>query len=258
MTMKTLCYTFSVLSLIITGCGDSGAAESVNTSDEPMETKSESPAKVKVEQDQEVNYETVKYPSELIPDGYLIYDRIGGDLNKDGIGDSVFILKKIDENNIVTNNYDEVVDRNRRGIMIFLNQNGLWNLTVKNMSCFSSENEEGGIYYPPQLTAVIKKGNLYLEYEHGRYGYWSYTFRLKDSDFELIGYDWSDNYGPIIQSETSINFLTKRKLFRENINQDTELGGNEIFEETWSDIELDVLLKLSEIVDFDELVVNQQ
>jgi hypothetical protein len=36
------------------------------------------------------------------------------------------------------------------------------------------------------------------------------------------------------------------------VNQEAE-GGDEVFEETWSNIEVKKLLKLSEISDFDEL-----
>ena len=53
-------------------------------------------------------------------------------------------------------------------------------------------------------------------------------------------------------SETSINFLTRKKLIKENINKNDE-GGEENFKETWSDIEIGNLIKLSEIKDFDGL-----
>ena len=68
----------------------------------------------------------------------------------------------------------------------------------------------------------------------------------------MIGYDES-NGGAIVRSEVSINFLTKKKLTRENINQDARQGGDEIFEETWENIEIDHLIRLSEIKDIDEL-----
>ena len=66
----------------------------------------------------------------------------------------------------------------------------------------------------------------------------------------MIGYDES-NGGAVVSSELSINFL-KKKLTRENINEDSQ-GGDEIFEETWENIEIDHLIKLSEIKDIDEL-----
>ena len=56
----------------------------------------------------------------------------------------------------------------------------------------------------------------------------------------------------MIEEETSINFLIKRKLVRKNTNQNAE-GGDEIFKETWSNIEIANLINLSEIESFDEL-----
>ena len=46
--------------------------------------------------------------------------------------------------------------------------------------------------------------------------------------------------------------MTKKKLTKENTNENAE-GGDEIFKENWNDIEIDNLIKLSEIKDFDEL-----
>ncbi len=42
---------------------------------------------------------------------------------------------------------------------------------------------------------------------------------------------------------------------RENINNEDE-GGDEIFKETWSNIKIENLIKLSDIKDFDELEMN--
>ena len=46
----------------------------------------------------------------------------------------------------------------------------------------------------------------------------------------MIGYDSSDNYGPIVNTETSINFLTKKKVTKTNTNENEE-SGDEVFEE---------------------------
>ena len=75
--------------------------------------------------------------------------------------------------------------------------------------------------------------------------------------FELIGYDSSDNYGPIVNTETSINFLTKKKVTKTNTNKNTE-SGDEVFEEKTEKIKVDKLIQLSEIKDFDELEIRNQ
>lgn len=190
-------------------------------------------------------------PTDFLPQGFGIFEKINGDLNKDGIEDCVLIIKGTDKNQIITDEYRGQLDRNRRGIIVLFNKNGHYELAVKNHDCFSSENEDGGVYFAPQLTIEIKNGNLYFHYGHGRYGHWKYTFRYQNSDFELIGYDQSDKRGPIVVKETSINFLSKKKLTKEIIKVAAE--GQEIFKETWKEIPLNVLIKLSEIKDFADL-----
>ena len=193
-----------------------------------------------------------KEPPDFIPKGYTEFEKYFGDLNKDGLEDCVLIIKKTDSTNVVMNRFDKKVDRNRRGIIVlFKNANG-YELADKNLECFSSENEDGGVYFAPELWIEIKDNKLYIHYGHGRYGYWKYTFRFQKSNFELIGYDSSSNRGPVTNRETSINFLTKKKLTKESTNENAE-GGDEIFKENWNDIEIDNLIKLSEIKDFDEL-----
>ncbi|MBG26780.1 MULTISPECIES: hypothetical protein [Croceibacter] len=193
-----------------------------------------------------------KEPSDFIPKGYTEFKKYSGDLNNDGLEDCVLIIKKTDSANVVINRFDKKVDRNRRGIIVlFKNANG-YELADKNLECFSSENEDGGVYFAPELWIEIKDNKLYIHYGHGRYGYWKYTFRFQKSNFELIGYDSSSNRGPVTNRETTINFLTKKKLTKENTNENAE-GGDEKFKETWYSIEIDNLIKLSEIKDFDEL-----
>ncbi|MCD8416050.1 hypothetical protein LNI89_11880 [Tenacibaculum dicentrarchi] len=191
-------------------------------------------------------------PTDFIPKGYVEFEKYFGDLNKDGLDDCVLIIKKTDTTNIVINRFDKKVDRNRRGIIVLFKSKNGYQLADNNYNCFSSENEDGGVYFPPDLWIEIKEEKLYVHYGHGRYGYWEYTFRFQNSNFELIGYDSSSNRGPVTNRETSINFLTKKKLIKENTNENAE-GGDEKFKETWNNIEIDKLIKLSEIKDFDEL-----
>ena len=109
------------------------------------------------------------------------------------------------------------------------------------------------------MSLEIKKGNLYVHYAHGRYGYWFYTFRLKKSDFDLIGYDSSNDMSGTVLSYTSINFLTKKKLIKRNINQNGEIDESldEIFEEKTEKIHINTIFKLSEIKDFDEFSIDE-
>jgi hypothetical protein len=201
---------------------------------------------------EESTIDVKKEISDFIPKNYVPFDTIKGDFNKDGLEDCILIIKGTDKSKIIQDEYRGELDRNRRGIIALLNKNGGYELAVKNYDCFSSENEDGGVYYAPELYIEVKNGKLYVDYAHGRYGYWKYTFRYQNSDFELIGYDASSNHGPVILTETSINFLTRKKIVNQNVNENT-YDGDEIFEKTETKIARTKLLKLSEIKDFDEL-----
>lgn len=198
-------------------------------------------------------------PSDFLPKGYVVFEKIIGDLNKDSIDDCVLIIKGTDTSKILTDEDRGKSDRNRRGIIILFNNKGHCELAVNNYDCFSSENEDGGVYYAPELTVEIKYGKLYIHFGHGRYGYWQYTFRFQNSDFELVGYDtgYKSNFDSDWNTfdEESINFLIKRKLVREVIKVDSV--GKETYKETWENIIVNKLIKLSEIKDFDELDVDQ-
>jgi hypothetical protein len=197
-----------------------------------------------------------KNVEDFIPEGHVLFEKILGDLNKDGLEDCVLIIKGTDKSKIVKDESRGALDRNRRGIIVLLNKKDGYELAVKNYECFSSENEDGGVYFAPDLGVEITKGKLFIHYAHGRYGYWRYMFRLQNSDFELIGYDASSNNGPTVLTETSINFLTRKKIVNENTNRDNP-DEDEVFEKTESKIKKSKLLKLSEVEDFDELDVSE-
>jgi hypothetical protein len=204
--------------------------------------------------------EQKKNPTDFLPKGYFVFEKINGDLNKDGIDDCVLIIKGTDKNQIITDEYTgELADRNRRGILVLFNKNGYYELAIKNYDCFSvSENEMGGV---EELSFEIRKNNLFVHYVLGRSGDWSYNFRYQNSDFELIGYDESSG-GPstyswfVLDRKKSINFLTKKKQEEVNINKEAE-GGEEVFRETWKNININRLIKLSEIKDFNELDMSK-
>jgi hypothetical protein len=199
--------------------------------------------------------QTARSPTEFVPAGYVVFEEIQGDLNKDNQTDYVFIIKATDRTNFVKDEYRGELDRNRRGIIIAFKNRNQYDLVLENRDCFSSENEDGGVYFAPELSVSINKGNLFVHYAHGRYGFWAYNFRYQNSDFELIGYDSSQNRGPLVEREVSINLITKKMLTRENINQDAE-GGDEQFKEIWRKFTLSKPIKLREIANFDDFYVE--
>lgn len=185
-----------------------------------------------------------------IPAKYQLFQAIEGGLNKDGLKDVVLIVKATDPKAFVHDEYRGQLDRNRRGVIVLLNEKGKYKPVVSNLNCFSSENEDGGVYFPPELWMEIKNNLLSVYYSHGRYGYWRYLFRLEGNDLRLIGYDDSSNHGPLIQSQTSINFLTGKKVIRKNMSEDEEAEPR--FKETWSKIN-QAPIYLSKVKDFDDL-----
>ncbi|WP_159657879.1 hypothetical protein [Vibrio atypicus] len=187
---------------------------------------------------------------EIVPNGHTIIEAIHGDLNGDRRDDIVLMIQGTDQNKIVTDELRGRLDLNRRGIIVALRGNDKYDVVVENDNCFFSDDEDGGVYMVPDILMSITKGNLYIDFLHGRYGYWRYNFRYQDSDLELIGYDASYNRGPRVEVVTSINYLTKKMLTKENIN---ELDDDDpIFKEKWSTFVLEHRFKLSQISDFTE------
>ena len=206
--------------------------------------ENKSPEEIRLKED------SSRYKS-YIPRSYRLTEVITGDLNKDRKTDVVLIVKATDPAKWVNDEYQGKLDRNRRGIIVLVNENGQYKKIIQNLTCFSSEYEDGGVYYAPELLLSVEQGLLNVHYAHGRYGYWRYRFQLKEHDLQLVGYDNSDNFGPYINSQTSINYLTQRKLVRENINKNRD---DDIpkFKETWYKMN-QAPVYLSKIKDFDRL-----
>lgn len=200
---------------------------------------------------------SAKMPADFVPDGYVVYSEIQGDLNKDNQADYVLVVKGAEKNNYIKDEYRGELDRNRRGVIIAIKNGDHYDLVLENRACFSSENEDGGVYYAPELYISIEKGVLVFHYNHGRYGYWSYKFQYRNQDIELIGYDSSQSHGPVVEKETSINFLTRKAKIRVNTNQYAESGG-ERFKETWRSFTLDRPISLKDISDFDYFDVKSK
>lgn len=207
-------------------------------------------AEIEISKNPNVINEQKKSPTDFIPAGYVIFDKVLGDLNKDGIEDCVLIIKGTDKSKIIKDEYRGELDRNRRGLLILFKNQNSYNLAAKNYTCFSSENEDGGVYSAPELSFEIKKGNLYISYGHGRYGNREYIFRFQNSDFELIGFNVF-SIGLINNRKISVNFSKKEKREIVYINDD------EVVDDTREKISLNRKIKLSEIKDFDELDMTE-
>ncbi len=67
----------------------------------------------------------------------------------------------------------------------------------------------------------------------------------------------SENRGPLVERMTSINFSTKKILIKENINQDAQEDGDEIFKETWKRFKLPAPFTLKTITNVDNLYYDK-
>ena len=258
---KLILYLFCV-AIVLTGCRDKvqSKAETADSLAAVGQRVSRISKSKKKEDMRQYDVADQKRITDFIPKGYKLFEKISGDLNKDGLEDCVLIIKATRKDGFVKNSFDKVVDRNRRGIIILFTEKNGYKLASKNYNCFSSENEDGGNYFSPELGVIIKDSKLYLHYYHGRYGYWEYCFRYQNSDFMLIGYEATYNRGPLVLGKTSINFLTGVEYDDENINadkfdadSDDDPVADEVFKRTVVKLKKKPLIKLSEIEDFDEL-----
>ena len=192
---------------------------------------------------------------DLIPTGHEVLDIASGDLNSDGRKDYVLLLRSSDHNKVPKVNNQEKIHLTRRGLLVILSNKNKHEIVVQNLDCFSSENVEGGLYYTPELFINIKRGNLYINFAHGKNGSWKYTFRSHGRDFALIGFDqiypseYKSDY--VLFDEKSINYLTHKQLVRKVVN--VSKSGNEIFKEIWNIIPKQDSKFLSAIKNFDDI-----
>lgn len=182
-----------------------------------------------------------------IPEGYSLFEELSGDLNKDGLDDYILIVKGTDKEFIERSQWGEIVDRNHRGIIVVLNKGNHYEKVVDNPTCFLSEVEDGGVYFAPELSIEIQRNTLKINYLHGRYGSWGYTFRYQNNTFEKIGYDSYSSRGPIGLEKVSINYSTNKQKTSTNVNADLDEDADEKWVDKWDKIEVQPLDDLNKI-----------
>ena len=191
-------------------------------------------------------------PKAFVPKGYSLFQQYKGDLNKDGKPDVVLMIKGTEKSKWVDDENRGRLDRNRRGLIILFKRKNGYEQILRNDTCFSSENEDGGIYDAPELELYIIKNTLHIYFAHGRYGCWNYIFRYQNNDFELIGYNHTRCIRCVTYYNLDINFSKRTRVYEENLNADDD-EKEERFKVTKSKIRRKKLIKLSEIADIDKL-----
>ena len=191
-------------------------------------------------------------PKAFVPKGYSLFQQYKGDLNKDGKPDVVLMIKGTEKSKWVDDECRGRLDRNRRGLIILFKRKNGYQQILRNDTCFSSENEDGGIADAPELELYIIKNTLHIYFAHGRYGCWNYIFRYQNNDFELIGYNHNRCIRYVTYYNLDINFSTRTRVYEENLNVDDN-EKEEHYKVTKSKIKRRKLIKLSEIADIDKL-----
>ena len=254
---KLILYLFCV-AIVLTGCRDKvqSKAETADSLAAVGQRVSRISKSEKKEDMRQYDVADQKRITDFIPKGYKIFEKVSGDLNKDGLDDCVLIIKATRKDGFERDYEGKLIDRNRRGIIVLFSEEKGYKVAVKNYNCFSSENEDGGAYFAPYLSIEIRNSKLFVHYAHGRYGYWEYCFRYQDSDFMLIGYESFGSQGPTVLGKVSINFLTGVRYDDDNVNKYDD-DAEEKFVRKVIKLKKEPLKKLSEIDDFDELEIER-
>ena len=244
--------------MVLSGCRDKAqlktdVADSLTMVSQPVKHISKSKKQGNMHQYDVADKQRI---ADFIPKGYKLFEKISGNLNKDGLEDCVLIIKATRKDGFERDYEGRLIDRNRRGIIVLFSEEKGYKVAVKNYNCFSSENEDGGVYFAPYLSIDIRNSKLFVHYAHGRYGYWEYCFRYQDSDFMLIGYESFGSQGPTVLGKVSINFLTGVRYDDDNVNKYDD-DAEEKFVRKVIKLKKEPLKKLSEIDDFDELEIER-
>ena len=197
--------------------------------------------------------------NQFIPKGFnLLETHCQADFNKDGKKDCVLLIKDTKKSAWQMSSTDKLVDRNRRGIVILFKTKQGYKKVLENKAIFASENEEGGVYFAPELEIIAKNHQLKFSYNHGRYGTWDYTFDYRTidgvRDFYWIGYDASSDIGPYAYFTQSVNFLTHKYRYQKNLAKDETTEPK--FKSTWFNLPKKPILRLAEIADIDEAGIS--
>jgi uncharacterized protein (TIGR02145 family) len=157
-----------------------------------------------------------------------------GDLNGDGADDYALIIEEASD------------DYPGRGVMIFFKDGGDYKLALENIKGLGSKgSEDCGACGYRSISFNIAKGNFYIYYQWGKdpQPKETFTFRYRNSEFELIGYDVDVGN---TKGATSINFPAKKKLVK-------ECPKGKKCKETWTTFTMEEPILLRKIADFTRL-----
>lgn len=189
-------------------------------------------------------------PSIYKIDGFWIW----ADFDDDGLTDYLVKVRGTDEEAFVKPDWgcDTLVDRNPRGYLLVMNRNNRYVVTSYNYECFPSENEDGGVYFPPELFVEYDDNHhcLIVSYGHGRYGSWDYRFKYRDGDFVLVAEGRDESASWIVET-LYLEYIDYEKGIKkcselENPDDVAEKQAPTVYKDWEEKIEKRELVKMSE------------
>lgn len=210
----------------------------------------------------------------LVPKEYCFEDYwTQGDFDGDGLGDYMVCVCDSNSSRYEYDTYyayldgnksvekDTLIDRNPRGYLLVMNRGSYFEVTSYNYECFPSENEDGGVYFAPELNVSYdsQSHQLHVSYFHGRYGGWEYHFKYHDGEFELVRETRDESVSLIAETTRFVDIDYEKGiakysvLVNENEFYDYEDGDEypkPIYEDSEEEIEKTNLVKMSERSDW--------
>ncbi len=175
----------------------------------------------------------------FVPPRWKLYDKVTGDLDGNGLTDSVLVVQKNDPAKMMSNPDRlgmDYYDANARTVLVLLQKNAGEYHLVATDSAIIPDHDSPTISDPYEFMS-IDKGSLHLHIlSFANAGSWStsshrFQFRWDGDAMELIGFERSYVHRASGEMrQTSVNYLTKRRKDAQGNIEDDEM------EWRWSDL----------------------
>lgn len=129
-------------------------------------------------------------------------------------------------------NFDSTItyNRNPRGVLLVKKTDFSYEVITQNLDFLDSGEEDGGVYFAPELSIGISQKKLTIHYSHGRYGYYGYEYSFNGNDFIVTNYYLNASSSGIAEDVTrfSINFIDKNITYSHLINEDEIIENDDV------------------------------
>ncbi|MCR5697336.1 MAG: hypothetical protein K6G73_10235 [Marinilabiliaceae bacterium] len=179
------------------------------------------------------------------------------DVNEDGLTDYLLSIQGTDPDGWGPYQYkeDSLVNKNARGFILVINKGDYFETDIRNNSCFPSDNEDGGVYFPPDLEISSAKNSLTVRYWHGRYGSWGYEFLYQNGNYVLISYSRSYSNGPLLEKSQYFDLVNNKlsiyKLQNDKYIDDREEVGDDKYMTIYYRLDETKPILITDIVNID-------